>query len=125
MVSGFNYSNFSSVTYLLFHLGNQREKRFNVWKCAFKAACRIHEPRSSKVSRESVSLDVKCYPYQLGGLPLWLSSKKSACSAGDRGNSGDVGLIPGSARSLGGGHGNPLQYSYLENPMDRGAWYSP
>ena len=73
------------------------------------------------MSRESVSLDVKCYPYQLGGLPLWLSSKKSACSAGDRGNS-DVGLIPGSARSLGGGHGNPLQYFYLENPMDRGAW---
>ena len=34
----------------------------------------------------------------------------------------DVGLIPGSGRSPGGGHGNPLQYSRLENPMDRGAW---
>ena len=34
----------------------------------------------------------------------------------------DEGLIPGSGRSLGGGHGNPLQYSYLGNPMDRGAW---
>ena len=34
----------------------------------------------------------------------------------------DVGLIPGSARSPGGGHGNPLQYSCLENPMERGAW---
>ena len=34
----------------------------------------------------------------------------------------DVGLIPGSGRSSGGGHGNPLQYSCLENPMDRGAW---
>ena len=34
----------------------------------------------------------------------------------------DMGLIPGSARSLGGGHGNPLQYSCLGNPMDRGAW---
>ena len=31
-------------------------------------------------------------------------------------------LIPGSGRSHGGGHGNPLQYSCLENPMDRGAW---
>ena len=31
-------------------------------------------------------------------------------------------LIPGSERAPGGGHGNPLQYSYLENPMDRGAW---
>ena len=35
---------------------------------------------------------------------------------------GDAGLIPGSERSLGGGNGNPLQYSCLENPMDRGAW---
>ena len=34
----------------------------------------------------------------------------------------DVGLIPGLGRSLGGGHGNPLQYYFLENPMDRGAW---
>ena len=34
----------------------------------------------------------------------------------------DTGLIPGMERSLGGGHGNPLQYSCLENPMDREAW---
>ena len=34
----------------------------------------------------------------------------------------DMGLIPGSGRSPGEGHGNPLQYSCLENPMDRGAW---
>ena len=34
----------------------------------------------------------------------------------------DVGSIPGSGRSHGGGHGNPLQYSSLENPMDRGVW---
>ena len=34
----------------------------------------------------------------------------------------DADLIPGSGRSPGGGHGNPLQYSSLENPMDRGAW---
>ena len=34
----------------------------------------------------------------------------------------DMGLFPGSGRFPGGGHGNPLQYSYLENPMDRGAW---
>ena len=34
----------------------------------------------------------------------------------------DVGLIPGLGRSPGGWHGNPLQYSCLENPMDRGAW---
>ena len=35
---------------------------------------------------------------------------------------GGMGLIPRSGRSPGGGHGNPLQYSYLENPMDRGVW---
>ena len=34
----------------------------------------------------------------------------------------DLGLIPGSRRSPGGGHGNPLQYSCQGNPMDRGAW---
>ena len=37
-------------------------------------------------------------------------------------NIGDPGSIPGSGRSPGGGNGNPLQYSCLENPMDRGAW---
>ena len=43
-------------------------------------------------------------------------SKESACSAGD------LGLIPGSGYSPGGGNGDPLQYSCLENAMDRGAW---
>ena len=36
----------------------------------------------------------------------------------------DVGSIPGSGRSPGGGHGNPLQYACLEDPMDRGAWWA-
>ena len=36
----------------------------------------------------------------------------------------DTGLIPGWGRSPGGGHGKLLQYSYLENPMDRGAWWA-
>ena len=39
-------------------------------------------------------------------------------------NAGDMGSIPESGRSLGEGHGNPLQYSCLENPMDRGAWWA-
>ena len=38
------------------------------------------------------------------------------------GDTGDMGLIPGLRRSLREGNGNPLQYSSLENPMDRGAW---
>ena len=37
-------------------------------------------------------------------------------------NARDAGLISGLGRSPGGGHGNPLQYSCLKNPMDRGAW---
>ena len=45
-----------------------------------------------------------------------LRGKESACDAGD------VGSIPGWVKSLEGGNGNPLQYSCLENPMDRGAW---
>ena len=40
----------------------------------------------------------------------------------DAGGTGDMDLIPGSGRSPGGGNGNPLQYSYLENPTDREAW---
>ena len=39
-------------------------------------------------------------------------------------NTGDLGSIPGSGRSPGGGNGKPLQYSSLENPMDRGAWWA-
>ena len=39
-------------------------------------------------------------------------------------NAGDLGSIPGSGRSPGEGNGNPLQYSRLENPMDRGAWWA-
>ena len=45
--------------------------------------------------------------------------KNPPASAGDI---KDKGLIPGSGRCPGGGRGNPLQYSCLENPMDRGAW---
>ena len=40
-------------------------------------------------------------------------------------NAEDTGLIPGSGRSPGVGNGNPLQYSCLENSMDRGAWQAP
>ena len=42
----------------------------------------------------------------------------------DTGDERDSGLIPGSGRSLGGGHGNPLQYSCLENHTDKGAWWA-
>ena len=50
------------------------------------------------------------------GFPDVSVGKKSACYARDPGS------IPGSGRSPEGGHGNALQYSCLENPVDRGAW---
>ena len=50
------------------------------------------------------------------GFPGGSEDKASACNAGDPGS------IPGLGRSPGEGNGNPLQYSCLENPMDRGAW---
>ena len=57
------------------------------------------------------------------GLPLWLSGKESTCSAGAAGN---IGSIPGLGRSPGEGNGNPLQYSCLENSMERSlVGYSP
>ena len=53
------------------------------------------------------------------GFPGVLVVKNIPANTGDV---RDMGLIPGLGRSLGGGHGNPLQYSCLENSMDRGAW---
>ena len=57
--------------------------------------------------------------YLLYGLLWWLRGKESACNVGA---TGDVGSIPGLGRSPGGVHGNPLQYSCLENAMDRETW---
>ena len=49
----------------------------------------------------------------------WLKGTECTCSAG---GTGDTGSMPGSGSSPGEGNGNPLQYSCLENPMDRGVW---
>ena len=72
---------------------------------------------------------VKIYPLKIHALPAIIYTsfvcfpsdsevKASAC------NAGDLGSIPGLGRSPGEGNGNPLQYSCLENPMDRGAWWA-
>ena len=52
------------------------------------------------------------------GFPDGSDGKESACNAGDQSS------VPGSGRSPGEGNGNPVQYSCLENPMDRGAWWA-
>ena len=56
-----------------------------------------------------------------GGFPDGSVGKESVCNAGD---TGDMSSIPGSGRSTGVGNGNPLQYSCLENSMDREAWWA-
>ena len=107
---------------------------FSMW--SFKSA--FHSPLSPS-SRDSLVplgfLPLELYHLDIWGcwyiythicrcvynwrLPLWLNSKESACKAGAM---GDAVSIPGSERSLQGGHAHPLQYSCLENPMDRGTW---
>ena len=60
--------------------------------------------------------DTSFLPLYITGFLGGSDGKESAC------NAGDPGLIPGWGRSPGEAHGNPLQYSCLENSMDRGAW---
>ena len=71
--------------------------------------------RQGPMPRASFSSELT--PYR--GLPQWLSGKESTCQCRRQGS------IPGSGRSPRGEHGNPLQYSHLGNPMDRGAWWIP
>ena len=59
---------------------------------------------------------MQCSQKNFGGFPGGSDGKESAC------NPGDSGLIPGLGRSPGEGNGNSVQYSCLENSMDRGAW---
>ena len=89
--------------------------------CSVSNACPF--PLECKIQSWSLHCSVlicNCKVYDLGKhshrLPWWLRGKETACQAGDSS------LIPGSRRSSGGGHGNPLQYSCLRNSMERGAW---
>ena len=78
-------------------------------------------PVSPPLQVDSLPLSHQANPLLLTLFPDFcvLCVKNPSANAGDI---GDSGLIPGWGRSPGGGHGNPLQYSCLENPMDRGAW---
>ena len=62
-----------------------------------------------------------CLHYWEKQMPFWLPSWCSLVK-NPPANAGDLGLKPGLGRSPEGGNGNPLQYSCLENPMDREAW---
>ena len=76
----------------------------------------MFEGTLSPGSELTSSLHLKLSRLYLEGFPGGSEVKASASNAGDPGS------IPGSGRSPGEGNGNPLQYSCLENPMDRGAW---
>ena len=70
---------------------------------------------------------VKTYIQIKSSIPFFRPSQVVLLVKNPPANAGDIrdaGLIPGSERSPGGGHGNPLQYSCLENSMDRGAWWA-
>ena len=75
-------------------------------------------PPHFMMSKQGSGADKRCFsPYlspRLRGFPASSNGEGSVCSAGN------VASIPGLGRSPGEGHGNPLQYSCLENPMDRG-----
>ena len=98
----------------------------SIAKLPYKKIVPIYTPRSSLQICTDVCLShlsgcVGCVPSWgcVGGTMV----KSLPADAGDSRDT-DTGSIPGSGRSPGGGHGNPLQYSCLENPMDRGAWWA-
>ena len=73
-------------------------------------------PHFFSVRNKIISALIFLFTIVLMGFPGGSDGKESAC------NVGDLGSIPGLGRSSGEGNGNPLQYSCLKNPMDRGAW---
>ena len=87
----------------------------------FKAPC-----SSSHFTEEEIECDLQCYwvihrKSELKPTSIYLVALVVKNPPANAGDIRDAGLIPGSGRSPGGGHGNPLQHSCLENPMDRGA----
>ena len=86
--------------------------------CSEKSHYCIHPFHSNPRGNLQICVPPKCvlgFQNELG-FPHSSDGKESAC------NAGDLALIPGLGRSSGEGNGNPLQYSCLDNPMDRGAW---
>ena len=94
---------------------NIQDKRLSrtKWKAQKWTASEKAQRRRPLILQRSI-----CWP---ASYSTWLSGKESACQAGD---AGDMGSLPGSGRSSGVGNGNPLLYSWLENSMDRGAWWA-
>ena len=92
-------------------------RKVSSWDAGFQISAR--SKHQFYLDQPSLIQDLWDCPQTKYGLPCWLRGKESTYNARAK---GDKGLTPGSGKSLGGGHGNPLQYSCLVNPMDRGAW---
>ena len=75
-------------------------------------------PFIPSTERKEKVLSIYMRPWINHGLPSGTNGKEPTCQC----RRPKTSVIPGSGRSSGGGHGNPLQYSRLENPMDGGAW---
>ena len=78
--------------------------------------CLLHVFSSKQMNKQTQEVKWFRDIYPVTGPHQWLSGKESTS------NAGDTGSIPRSGRYPGGEYGNPLQYSCLENAMDRGAW---
>ena len=110
------------VGFLQFERGKWGYSSYRTWAshCHGISCCGIQAlgVQASPVVACRPSCSVTCGIFPDQGQNPYISSvgKESAC------NAGDLGLIPGSGRSPGEGNGNPLQYSCLENPTDRGVW---
>ena len=90
--------------------------------CNFKIPIHTSDQKQTSFLCDTLStlqhIFQSCVRYPFGTCPGGSEVKVSAC------NAGDLGSIPGSRRSPGEGNSNPFQYSCLENPMDRGAWWA-
>ena len=86
----------------------------------WKERCQLSRKQFDEFSLAYLPWVLSCC-FRTESLSLWLSSKDSACNAGD---TGDAGSTPVSLRCPGEGNCNPLQYSCLEDPMDRRVWWS-
>ena len=90
---------------------------FHTWQCSKPAS---HQWRVGSVSSSSSFWSLLSPMSNLGCVGCTVVKNPPANAGYIR----DVGSIPGLGRSLGGGHGDPLQYPCLENPMDRAAWWA-
>ena len=101
----------------------QREReRKRRYTCAVQCKCDEGSICNVIFSIHHIFKEYKMQQVTLSNIIPYLTLLIGKISAN---NAGDLGSIPELGRSPGEGHGNPLQYSCLENPMDRGAWQAP